>query len=82
MSGTRSQITIQGENLNRQLLRHNVRSVRIRCIRRTLTHRLPARAIPGLITTVSHNGFPAVEHLRTCTLAPKKRYQPIEPTEL
>lgn len=32
----------------------------------------PANAIPGLITTVSQRGFPAVEHFSTCTLGPTK----------
>lgn len=36
------------------------------------THRLPAKAIPGLIMTVSHKGLPAVPHFKTCTLGPKR----------
>ena len=32
----------------------------------------PANAIPGLITTVSQRGFPAVQHFSTCTLGPTK----------
>ena len=38
----------------------------------TYTYRLPAKAMPGLIITVSHKGLPAVQHFRTCTLGPKR----------
>ena len=73
MAGIMQQVKRAGKHANDKKGLGREQIPQVRKLRHSLVAYLfPANAIPGLITTVSHRGFPAVEHFSTCTLGPTK----------
>lgn len=73
MAGIMQQAKRAGKHANDKKGLGREQTPQVRKLRHSLVAYLfPANAIPGLITTVSHRGFPAVEHFSTCTLGPTK----------
>lgn len=76
MAGIMQQVKRAGKHANDKKGLGRKQTPQVRKLRHSsnnsIPYLFPANAIPGLITTVSHRGFPAVEHFSTCTLGPTK----------